>query len=46
MLIEFLLLSPVRFLAILVLHHQEVENRVIHIEQAFSEIELKEISNF
>lgn len=44
--IEFLLLSPGRVLAILVLNDHEVENRVIHIEQAYSEIELKEISNF
>ena len=44
--IEFLLLSPGRVLAILVLNDHEVENRVIHIEHAYSEIELKEISNF
>ena len=33
-------------LAILVLNDHEVENRVLYLDQSYSEIELKEISNF
>lgn len=44
--IEFIPLSGGRVLAILVLNDHEVENRVIHVEEPYSEIQLKEISNF
>lgn len=44
--IEFVQLSQGRVLAILVLNDHEVENRVLYLDQSYSEIELKEISNF
>ena len=44
--IEFMPLSQKRVLAILVLNDHEVENRVLHLDQDYSDIELKEISNF
>ena len=44
--LEFLLLSGDRVLVIMVLNDHEVENRVIHSKEAYTETQLKEISNF
>ncbi|MFT5032917.1 MAG: heat-inducible transcriptional repressor [Bermanella sp.] len=44
--LEFLPLSGKRILAILVVNEKDVQNRVIHTQREFSEIELKEASNY
>ena len=44
--IEFLPLTSNRILVILVVNEQEVQNRIIHTERAFSESELTETANF
>ncbi len=44
--IEFLPLSGDRVLVILVLNDREVENRVIHTDREYSEIELNRAANF
>ena len=45
-LVEFLPLSGNRVLVILVLNDREVQNRVIHTEREFSEVELNQAANF
>ena len=44
--IEFLPLTSNRLLVILVVNEQEVQNRVIHTEKAFSESELTQTANY
>ena len=44
--IEFLPLTSNRILVILVVNEQEVQNRVIHTERAFSESELTQTANY
>lgn len=44
--IEFLPLTSNRILVILVVNEQEVQNRVIHTERAFTESELTQTANF
>lgn len=44
--VEFLPLSGKRILVILVVNEKDVQNRVIHTEREFSEIELKQASNY
>jgi heat-inducible transcriptional repressor len=44
--LEFLSLSGDRVLVIMVLNDHEVENRVIHSKEAYTDTQLKEISNF
>jgi len=44
--IEFLPLTSNRILVILVINEQEVQNRVIHTERAFSESELTQTANY
>lgn len=44
--IEFLPLTSNRTLVILVVNEQEVQNRVIHTERAFTESELKQTANY
>lgn len=44
--IEFLLLTSNRILVILVVNEQEVQNRVIHTERAYSESELTQTANY
>ena len=44
--IEFLPLTSNRVLVILVVNEQEVQNRVIHTERAFTESELTQTANF
>src|SRR5215208_7263824 len=44
--IEFLGLSEKRVLVVLVLDNREVQNRIIHLERAFSADELKRASNY
>ena len=44
--IEFLPLTSNRILVILVVNEQEVQNRVIHTEKAFSESELTQTANY
>ncbi len=44
--IEFLGLSENRVLAILVMNQQEVQNRIIHLDRAYSESELQQASNY
>ncbi len=44
--VEFLSLEGTRVLVILVLDDHEVQNRVIYTQQAYSEIQLREASNF
>ena len=44
--LEFLPLSGERVLVIMVLNDHEVENRVIHGKEAYTDTQLKEISNF
>jgi heat-inducible transcriptional repressor len=44
--VEFLPLSGDRVLVILVLNDREVENRVIHTDREYSEIELTQAANF
>ncbi|MCB1685184.1 MAG: heat-inducible transcriptional repressor HrcA [Pseudomonadales bacterium] len=45
-LVEFLPLSGDRVLVILVLNDREVQNRVIHTEREYSEVELTQAANF
>ena len=45
-LVEFLPLAGDRVLVILVLNDREVQNRVIHTEREFSEVELNQAANF
>lgn len=44
--IEFLPLSGVKILVILVVNNQEVENRIIELDREYSESELRQASNF
>ena len=44
--IEFLPLSDQRVLAIMVINEREVQNRVLHMQRAYSTTELHEASNF
>jgi heat-inducible transcriptional repressor len=44
--VEFLPLSGDRVLVILVLNDREVENRVIHTDREYSEVELNQAANF
>lgn len=44
--VEFLPLSGNRILVILVLNEKEVQNRIIHTDQAFSPSELEQVGNF
>lgn len=44
--IEFLPLSDQRVLAIMVINEREVQNRVLHMQRAYSTAELHEASNF
>lgn len=44
--IEFLPLTSNRILVILVVNEQEVQNRIIHTDRAFSESELTQTANF
>ncbi len=44
--VEFLPLSNQRVLAILVVNDHEVQNRVLNVERAFSEAELRRAANF
>ncbi len=44
--VEFLNLSDSRILVILVLNDREVQNRVIHTDKSFSDIELNQAANF
>ncbi len=44
--VEFLRLSGTRVLVILVLDDHDVQNRVIHTKEPFSEIQLREATNF
>jgi len=44
--VEFLSLSGDRVLVILVLNDREVENRVIHTDREYSEVELNQAANF
>ena len=44
--VEFLNLGEARLLVILVLNDREVQNRVIHIEKDFSDVELNQAANF
>lgn len=44
--VEFLRLNDKRVLVIMVLDDHEVQNRVIHTKEQYSEIQLKEASNF
>jgi len=44
--VEFLSLGEDRVLVILVLNDREVQNRVIHTERAYSDIELNQAANF
>jgi len=44
--IEFLPLSDKRILAITIINECEVENRILHVERAYSQDELLRVSNF
>jgi len=44
--IEFLELSENRVLVILVINQREVQNRIIHLDRAYSRTELQEAANF
>ncbi|MCP4408641.1 MAG: heat-inducible transcriptional repressor HrcA [Gammaproteobacteria bacterium] len=44
--IEFLELSQNRILAILVVNEQEVQNRIIHLDRAYTKSELQEAANY
>jgi heat-inducible transcriptional repressor len=44
--IEFLPLSDNRILAILVINEREVQNRVLHMDREYSNLELQKASNF
>jgi heat-inducible transcriptional repressor len=44
--IEFLGLSDNRVLAILVMNQQEVQNRIIHLDRAYSDAELQQAANY
>lgn len=44
--VEFVRLDDERVLVILVLNDREVQNRVVHIEQSYSDIELTQAANF
>lgn len=44
--VEFLPLSGNRVLVILVLNDREVENRVVHVDREYSQIELTQAANF
>ena len=44
--VEFLTLSDSRILVILVLNDREVQNRVIHTDKTFTDIELNQAANF
>jgi heat-inducible transcriptional repressor len=44
--VEFLGLSENRVLAILVMNQQEVQNRIIHLDRAYSDSELQQAANY
>ncbi len=44
--VEFLPLSGQRVLVILVTNEQEVQNRIIHTDREYGEIELRQVTNF
>jgi heat-inducible transcriptional repressor len=44
--IEFLGLSENRVLVILVMNEQEVQNRIIHLDRAYSDLELSQAANY
>lgn len=44
--IEFLPLSDLRILAILVINDREVQNRILHVDRAYSSSELTQAANF
>ncbi len=44
--VEFLALSERRVLVVLVINEKEVQNRIIHTEREYSEVELKQATNY
>ncbi len=44
--VEFLALSEQRVLVVLVINEKEVQNRIIHTEREYSEVELRQAANY